>query len=125
LQTQLYFFYGGAGNDTIIAAFGSTIDGGGAGRDFLTIINDTPRDIAANLTFDANGNATGTDGTSTKNIENFTFFGNFRDDYINAGAIYSDNVFDTGGGKDALIGGSGNDFYTIEWPENCVFDGVG
>jgi FG-GAP-like repeat/RTX calcium-binding nonapeptide repeat (4 copies) len=108
---------GGAGNDTIFAALGNTIDGG-AGRDSLTIVNDTPRAVAANLTFDANGNATGTDGTSIKNIENFTFIGNFRDDYVNAGAFSSDNVFDTGGGKDTLIGGSGNDFYTIQNDQN-------
>jgi Ca2+-binding RTX toxin-like protein len=113
----------GAGDDFITASIGSNINGG-IGFDNLTLTGvETTQDV--NLTFTANGVATGTDGTAISGVERFVFTGGSGNSLINAAVTTYSNDLTGGSGNDTLIGGSTNDFLTGGSGNNRLVGGAG
>jgi Ca2+-binding RTX toxin-like protein len=117
---------GGAGNDRIYATAKSKTDGG-LGNDLLVLSYGYQSTYRANITFTGAGQATGVDGVSFKNIEEFKFNGSDGIDSVNGsvntygmtlfaaagndvlrGGLAND-VLNGGSGNDSLFGGGGND----------------
>jgi Ca2+-binding RTX toxin-like protein len=94
---------GGSGDDTIITNIYSTIDGGNG----INILYLDYSNIAANITFDNSGNATGTN--TIRNIEKLDFDGSSANDYLNASATTIASLLKGFDGNDTLLGGSAND----------------
>lgn len=97
-------FYGGAGDDVIVAASGDDLVSGGAGTDTLSYIR-ARAGVTVDLTVTRAQN-TGGSGTDTiTGIENLT--GSKFDDTLKGDA--GNNVINGGGGNDVLSGGAGID----------------
>jgi Ca2+-binding RTX toxin-like protein len=107
---------GKEGDDYILVSIGSRIEGG-EGIDSLYLTDDQIAGNVANLTFTADGVATGTDGTVINGIESFSFQGVNKNNYINAAANTYGNDF-VGIGDDTFIGGSGEDSFTANTGSN-------
>jgi Ca2+-binding RTX toxin-like protein len=99
---------GGVGDDTIVAGVGSNVNGG-AGINTL-VLDYRNQSIVANITLDAIGGGSGSDGTIIQNIESFSIYGSGGDDSIDASATNYANNLSGYVGNDTLKGGNENDY---------------
>jgi hypothetical protein len=117
-------FHGGNGNDTLYVKAGDIIDGG-AGRDFVHLVNDNPININLGATSiewieTLFGNDVIDGSSQTVGIEVYSDGGN---DTITGSAF--DDIIWSGSGNDTVTGGDGNDVIVGDIGADSISGGNG